>query len=357
MALLRLLALAGVVLTVAVRAGCMEEEVGVAAQVDRDAIAVGDTFRLDIAITWPQGVSVKPLALGEQVGSFAVRDINYGPVSAQDTLSTRTISLLLTTFKTGKQTVPPLSVVYMDRAGDAGRVETGAVDIEVASVLPQDASEIKDIKAPIEVPKRWRDIIASWALLVGLCAVAATSVLVSVKRRDELEGALRRIWLKITSPLLRFVRWLLRRLSLIGQDEFGAPAFDAAVAEPYLTPEQAALREFDRIDAMRLAEEGRAEELNTLVSEVVRRYLERRFRILAMESPTSYTLAALRGKGISSETLDLAEEILDETDLVKFASVKPAGEAAKTLTDRGRRFVERSAAEMGVGAAVEVCTR
>jgi hypothetical protein len=352
MALLKALVILPLALTVAVRAGCMENEIEVAARADRHTVAVGDTFRLAIDVRWQEGVSVKPLAIGEDLGAFAVRDITYGPVSTVDTLSSRRISLLLTVFKTGVLTVPPVGIVYMDDSG-AHRAETGEIEIEVVSVLPDDASDIKDIKAPIEVPKRWRDIIASWALLVGLSAVAAASVLVSVKRRDELEGTLRRAWLRLTGPVVRLVRWLLRRLSLIGHDEYGAPILDAGIAEPYLTPEQAAFREFDRIDALRLPDEGKTEELNTLVSEAVRRYLERRFRILAMESPISYTMAAMRRKEVSSEALRLIQEVLEETDLVKFAGVRPGGDAATTLTDRGRRLVKGAAGGAAVGVAGE----
>jgi hypothetical protein len=340
MALLRVLILLPVALSLAARAGCEDAGVTVRAATDQRTVAVGDTFRLNIDFAWKDGVSVKPLAVGETLGKFAVRDIAYGPVSAADSSSSRRISLLLSVFETGKLDVPPVSLIYMDRDGNAGRVESEPVGIEVASVLPADASDIKDIKAPIQVPKRWRDLIGSWALLVGLAVAASASVLMSVKRREEVEAAVRRIWMKITGPVIRLVRWILMRLSLVGRDEYGGPAFDSRIAEPYLTPEQAALKEFDRIDALGLVEQGNSMELYTLVSEAVRRYLERRFRILAMESPISYTMAGLRKRRLSSEALVLIEQVLEETDLVKFARLKTATRSADTLTARGRQLVD-----------------
>jgi hypothetical protein len=319
-----------------------EKPVEVAAAAGMRTIAVGDTFRVDIDLKWREGVNVKPLALGENLGDFAVRDITYGPVTLDDSLSTRVISLLLTVFETGSLTVPPVQVVYMDVNGEAGRVETPALEIEVESILPEDAEDIKDIKAPIEVPKRWADIIGGWALLIGLALAASASVLVSMKRREDLERVLRRLWHRLSAPFVRLVRLLLMRLRLIGRDEYGAPAYDGGIAEPYLTPEEAAFREFDRIDAMNLPEQGRAEELGTLVSEAVRRYLERRYRILAMESPTSYTIEAIRAMDVPSGTLGLIQELLEETDLVKFARFRPEEEATLTLTDRGRRMVRET---------------
>lgn len=352
MALLRLLCALPVLLLIAVRADSEGNRIEVDAHVGRRTIAVGDTFRLDIDLRWEEGVNVKPLALGENLGDFSVRDLAYGPISAGDSYSARRISLLLTVFETGVRTVPPIAVVYMDQNGSAGKAETPPIEIEVRSVLPDEAADIKDIKGPIEVPRRWKDIILSWALLVGLGTAAATSVLVSVKRREELEEIMRRIWLRVTGPVVGLVRWFLRRLSLMGRDEYGSPAFDARMAEPYLTPEQAALKEFDRIEALGLREQGRTEELNTLVSEAVRRYLERKFRVLAMESPTSHTMIAIRHRDVSPEALGLVQDVLEETDLVKFARFRPREEAALTLIDRGRQVVHKTASRV-TGEAVE----
>lgn len=326
-------------LSMAVRAAGEEPPVQVDAGVARREIAVGDTFRLNIDLAWKEGVNVKPLALGENVGDFAVRDITYGPTATGDGLSRRRTSLLLTVFKTGALTVPPITFVYVDENGNGGKAETPSMSIDVRSVLQDDAADIKDIKRPIEIPRRWKALILSWVLLVGLGVAAATSVLVSVKRREDMESAIRRIWIRVTGPVVRLVRRLLRRLSLIGRDEYGAPAFDAKVAEPYLTAEQAAMKEFARIEALGLPEQGRFKQYYTLVSEAVRRYLERRYKVLAMESPSSYTLAAIQQQTVTAEALGLIRSVLEETDLVKFAKFLPSGDAASALIDRGRELV------------------
>ena len=339
MALLRLIIILPLILPLAGRALGEEPPVRVDAAVARRVVAVGDTFRLDIDVAWKDETAVMPLAIGESIGRFAVRDITYGPTQVEGGVSRRRTSLLLTVFETGDLTVPPIAVDYMDGDGNAARAETPAIAIKVESVLDDGTAEIRDIKRPIEVPRRWKDLILSWSLLIGLGLVAATSVLVSVKRREDIESALRRFWTRVTGPLVRLVRWLLRRLSIIGKDEYGAPALDATVAEPYLTPEQAAVKELDRIEALGLVEQGHMKQHYTLVSETMRRYLERRFRVLAMESPTSFTVGELRRRRVAPEALDLISSLLDETDLVKFAKFRPDVDAAGMLIDRGRQLV------------------
>jgi len=356
MALLRVLLILAVILPAAGPARGEDAPVSVGATPARRAVAVGDTFRLDIDVAWKNGVNVKPLALGENVGRFAVRDITYGPTVTDGGLSRRRTSLLLTVFETGELTVPPVSVVYVDEEGNAGRAETPAIEIQVESVLEDEAADLRDIKRPIDVPKRWKDLILSWSLLVGLGLVAAASVLVSVKRREDIEVLLRRIRTRVIGPVVALVRWFLRRLSIIGKDEYGAPALDAKVAEPYLTPKQAAMREFDRIEAMGLLEQGLMKQYYTLVSETIRRYLERRFRVLAMESPTSFTMDELQGKYVQPEALKLIRSLLEDTDLVKFAKFRPDGGAAGALVDRGRQMVRMTGKPASDRTATEVRT-
>ena len=89
MALLKLLLALPVVLLIAVPAGCEENGIEIDARAGKRTIAVGDTFRLDIDLRWNEGVNVKPLALGENLGDFSVRDLSYGPVSSGDGTSAR----------------------------------------------------------------------------------------------------------------------------------------------------------------------------------------------------------------------------------------------------------------------------
>jgi hypothetical protein len=330
---------------------CLADQPGVAVEtaVGAHSIAVGDTFRLNLKLEWGDGITVKPVAVPGKIGQFVVKDIDQGVVSAVGGRSARTSSLLLTTFETGSQTVPPVTIVYTGADGSSGKVESRPVEIEVASVLPDQVDDIRDIKRPISVPRRWRDIILSYALIVGLAGAAAASVLVSFKRREELEALARKIWLRVSRPVWRLI---LRLLALLGLARGRrGPVFDIEAREPGLLPVEAALKELDRIDALGLAGRGLVREHYTLVSEVVRRYVERQCAVLAMESPTSHTLGALRGRGLDAEVVAVIGDLLGECDLVKFAKHVPSEEAARTATGRARNIVKLTADFAPVGDA------
>jgi hypothetical protein len=314
-----------------------EPPLEVSASLDRRTVAVGDTFRLHLDLSWRDGIEVKPIAVGDKIGAFTVRDLSYGLATAGNGRFSRRVSLLLTVFETGEQTVPSLSVVYSDAAGLHGTVASQPLEMEVVSVLPADAAEIRDIKAPISVPRRWKDLILSYALLVGLVAGAATSVLLSVMRREQIEVFFRKIWVKATGPLRRFFLWLLMRIGLIARSE--ETRFDVRVTEPDLNPEETALREIDRIQALGLLDRQMVKEHYTLLSETVRRYLERKYAVLAMESPTSLTLVALEDRDVAPDGMRLIAEVLGEGDMVKFAKFVPGRESIESFADRSREIV------------------
>ena len=308
-------------------------------------IAVGDTFRLNLRIVCEEGTTVKPMAVPDKIGNFVVKDVSVGSPSAgtggpgDSSERLREASLLLTTFETGTQTVPPVSLVYVGPDGSTGSVESRPVEIEVRSILPEDADDLRDIKRPLEVPKRWKDLILSYLLVFGLAAGAALSVLLSFKRREEVEARLRRAWLRVSAVLRALANRLLAALGIKRKGR----AFDIAVDEPGLPAGEAALRELERIEALGLAGRKMIVEFYTLVSETVRRYIERRYGVLALESPTSYTLAALERARLSGAALPLIGEALSEADLVKFAKWIPDEERVGSLLARARDLIERTA--------------
>jgi hypothetical protein len=318
-------------------AGAAGEVPSVETSVSTRVVAVGDTFRLNLKLAWSAGTDVKPLAVPDKMGDFVVKDVLEGPASVAGGGASREISVVLAAFEPGPKTVPPVRLVYLAGDGSSGEIETRPVEVEVKSVLPEDAGGIRDIKKPLSAPRKWKDLIRSYALVVGLAVAAATSILVSFKRREEIQGWLAAAWRRVSEPLLRLLMALLALVGLVHKR--GTAAFDVRVDEPGLAPGEAALREIARIEALGLLGRGMMKELYTLVSETMRRFVERSYGVLAMESPTSYTIRALADAGLPDRPRGLVDEVLSEADLVKFAKHDPGERAVATLLERARTIV------------------
>lgn len=106
---------------------------------------------------------------------------------------------------------------------------------------------------------------------------------------------------------------------------------------------QWALEELDRIEKLPLATENDSERYHTELSDVVRRYLELRFQLPALEQTTAEFFAAIeRSELLTGEQQLALRELMQRWDLVKFAQVHPTVEECHALGGRARQFVERT---------------
>jgi hypothetical protein len=115
------------------------------------------------------------------------------------------------------------------------------------------------------------------------------------------------------------------------------------VAKPVLAPEKWAQAELERIGQMGLPAAGDGMRHHTLVSEVARRYFERRFRLKAPGKTTAEFLEALRQGGqLTPEQFTILQDALDRCDLAKFARVSPTAEECDELSRNIRALVKQT---------------
>ena len=91
-----------------------------------------------------------------------------------------------------------------------------------------------------------------------------------------------------------------------------------------------------------LIRQGQFKEYYLKLSEIVRRYLERRFEILAVESTTFEILRDLQHKETASTVVDKARDVLEYADLVKFAKLKPAPAEIIRINQTAKAMVEEA---------------
>ena len=188
---------------------------------------------------------------------------------------------------------PSLTIQYQQNGANR-EAASQTISLQVKSVLPQNMTDIHDLK-PLELPKRtlW-PFIAVAALLV-LSAVAA------------------------------WFLWKRRR----------KPEALQLVLPPHLEAEQR-LRE---LEAMGLLARGDFKRYYFLLSEIFRRYLEQRFAFPAVERTTEEILAKLDALRATEAHKDEVRDFLRNTEPVKFAGAGCSSPEALAETDRVRRFV------------------
>ncbi|NUO80812.1 hypothetical protein HUU05_12080 [candidate division KSB1 bacterium] len=277
--------------------------VAVESRIDKTTITIGDTVRYQVRLTRAPDVQVRWPGLAANLGAFEIRDYNKPEPREEKDSIIEEVAYTISTFDTGTFVIPPLALQYLAPPDTAWRqLETERLEIRVNSVLPSEAGDIRNVKAPWELPRDWRTIIL-------ISAIAAAVLL--------LAG-------------LGYYWWRRRQgKGLLPQRE-----------EPKRPAHELALEELRQLRASDLLQRGEVKAFYSILSEIVRRYIEGRYEVAALEMTTYEVNHSLRKVENNLNACDMAREILEASDLVKFAKLVPPLEQGEALINMAESFVE-----------------
>lgn len=270
---------------------------------------VGEHFQLNVTATVPdpRGLQVLPL-FDTQTSWTALGDPEVTDRRAGNELS-RTYSYTIVPFETGQVALPQVAVTYSPGGGVTSTTVLSEADwVEINSVLSGNgsASALRDVKPPVALPLPPAVVWSGALVLFAIVALLAYMV-----------------WRRYSSRL----RGMLGRT---------------------LTPPELALKEIHALEEERLVEQKKIKELYTRLSDAVRHYLESAFGIPAAEYTSNELLRAMDElveeqppEQINNYRHAMARlvELLDESDLVKFARLMPDPPRCRKALEAGREVV------------------
>ncbi len=164
------------------------------------------------------------------------------------------------------------------------------------------ADELKDIRGPVPIPG---DVLWLWGLLAAAAAVAAVFLFLRRHRRRDV----------VRAPVPQRPPW-----------EIALEALAALEKEGRATDEQ-------------------AKWFYSRLSEIIRVYIEQRFEIRAPEMTTEEFLeSASASILLEDRQKGSLRDLLNASDLVKFARSVPSGEDMEGALHLARRFIEETRA-------------
>ena len=102
-------------------------------------------------------------------------------------------------------------------------------------------------------------------------------------------------------------------------------------------------KEREKLREKKLWQSGKIKEYYTEVTDILRRYMEARFGILAMESTTDEILESLTDGGhAAAPQLNILRPVLTMADLVKFAKAQPVPAENEETLASASRFVSET---------------
>ena len=266
------------------------QEVKITSSFDSTKIFIGDQIKFTVTIDKPSDLKLAIPVLKDTLCKNI--EIISGPKTDSSTLQNGRIKIiqkyLITSFDSGRYQISPVFVETKNEGGikrffsDYSMLEVMRVKIAPPDTTAKIFDIIKPYKAPITIGE-----ILPWILIAILIGVIS--------------------WLVIR---------LLRKLK---KSETGTGT--------YIPPEPAhviAFRELERLKNEQLWQKGETKKYYTMLTEILRQYLENRFRVFSLELTTSETLEALIKTGFKKNgSYNDLKTVLTGADLVKFAKYNP----------------------------------
>ncbi|MFD1552377.1 hypothetical protein DNU06_10905 [Putridiphycobacter roseus] len=280
-----------------------------------DTIRIGDQLRMDLSFTLNEKADTGKI-IWPEFDNFLTDNIEITKKGAlqkgkQDSTSQLTAYLqqfILTGFDIGTYPIPSIEIKY-----DDSTFLTNPAQLSIVTVAVDTSKGIYDNKPIFEVDYTLTQQMNDWFkdnwywIIIGLLMVVLVILIFKFKNRPkEIEEVpVPKIPAHITA--LSVLKSLEKNQAWLGEDK-----------KLYYSE----------------------------VTDVLRKYLEERFDILALEKTTVEVIKDLKYTDILSKDKFFLQEILRQADLVKFAKFKPADEDGAIVLNKSIEFVERTKEEM-----------
>ena len=279
------------------------QQVTVNASVDVQTISIGDWIRYSVTITAPDKFRITVPLIKDTIGVFDI--VQQDSIAAAETNGVRTYTknFVITKFDSGMHDVPPYVIRYSDAAGTEGSAQSNAIPIVVHGVDVDTTQAIRDVKPQMTVPMSAEEIAMYIALVLAIAAAVYGIYYYIKKRRDQKSGAV----------------------------EENIPA---------IPPHVLALLQLDELESKGLWQQGEVKLFYSEATEIVRRYFERRYDILALEMPSGEVMEQLKRTAMNDGICDTVQNFLTDADLVKFAKHQPVASENERIIPTARAIVE-----------------
>ena len=273
--------------------------------IDSAAILIGEQTVLHLTVTADQDRPVQVIIPNDTLMA-GVELLNLSKADSTQIENNRLVikqDLLITSFDSALYLLPPLKVidgvdtVYSNQV--ALKVSTLPVNVE----NPEEYFDIKQVWKP---PFVWADYLPILLAILLILLLAAAA------------------W-------YGWKRWKEQKSLIPFKKE-----------EPKLPPHEQAIKELDAIREQKLWQQGLSKAYYTQITETLRRYIDGRFGINAMEMTSGEILDLIRQNDEAKPLYENLRQILSLADFVKFAKMNPLPDENDLSLANAYRFVEQT---------------
>jgi len=292
--------------------GSFAQEVSVLAKLDTNAMLIGDHVGVTLQFTGPAKSQVLwPFLPDTILGSITI--IGRGKVDTTYTADKKSVTfsqqMNITCYDSGFYTIPSIPFHYRLLPDTSRHLATTTMMFLAVHTVKVDTTQaFKPIIGPLNVPITFREILP-W-ILASLAAIL----------------------------LIITVIWYFRKRKK------KEPIFQLK-PKVVLQPHERALLEFEKLRIKKLWQHGKVKEYHSELTEILRKYIEDRFQVPALEQTSAeITGSLLNNADCPRNSLDKLNRLLILADMVKFAKAQPLATENDTSLANGIDFVHETTA-------------
>lgn len=283
------------------------QNVSVNIKTDTNNVLIGDQIKVTLTINTDAKTNIVMPTIPDSAGKLVfvgftkIDTLNQGLQLKQ--------VIVLTCFDKGEYWLPPFTIMYEKKGiSTLYPVSSDSILMKFRTVAVDTTKEFKDIKPTLEEPFTWDEYLPYIYTIGGilLLAVAAYFLWKRFKPRktEELEY------------------------------------------DPKIPPHVFAIEALKQLDNEKLWHKGFVKQYYIRLTEIIRTYMERRYKIMALEMITDDIIEELAKLKIDKTLLDKMKFSLETADLAKFAKFQPLPDENTRSMNTMIEFVNATAEEV-----------
>lgn len=293
-----------------------QEVVDVSVRADTTVLRIGEQVHLTLKVDHPSSVrAVQWPAIGDTLNAHVevLADSGVDSTQGDGGMLRQVRTITVTSFDSGFWAIPPFTFTV-----DGVTSVTEALLLEVRAVPADSSNTIRDIKDIHTLPFSmlyWVREHLAWVAGIAAAIVALVLVILYMRRRKS----------PVPAPM---------------------------GTENELPLHARVLEALGLLEKQRLWQQGDHKAYHTRITDLLRGYIEERFRIPAMESTSDELLKELRISPLNNDQRGQLENMLRLADMVKFAKTIPSPQENEQMMAAARRFVQETAQHTGTDVPV-----
>ncbi len=245
---------------------------------DKNRYIIGDRIDVKLTIQKPEGYIISWPQYSQGYGRFEPIDSMMEDSAPNGAIIHRTLAV--SAYDSGKFYFPAIAFFYRHKGDTAQKILfSDSFPITMLRVGVDTTKDFMPIKAPAKLPYTLQELLPYIIGGVILLAIIITLIVMYIRKKKK----------------------------------------EAQMSKPLLPPYEEAMEELFKLKKQQLWETGEVKQYYIRLSDIIRRYIERRFGIEAMESTTNEIVKALKKTDAERHARTKLKELLELSDLVKFA--------------------------------------